>query len=143
MAVGQQVEHLLGWHARVQQPVLGIPERLNGRQVLVERRRYPGDVGRDDHVRLLAKMGGQDRPGGDRAAVALVLGVLGAADPLLEGEGDVGHGLHQLGMHGQEEGMPEVPVAGRVEHLGDRLPVGQFLAGASEHGPHGVGQQSL
>ena len=60
-------------------------------------------------------------PDGSRLNREAVLGVLGAADPLLEGERHVVHRLHQLRVHSQEEGMPEVRVVGAVEDLGDGI----------------------
>ncbi|GBD17729.1 hypothetical protein HRbin27_00215 [bacterium HR27] len=138
--IGEEVERVFGRHPGIEQPVLRLPERPDRRPVLLQRFRYPRDVLRHDHVRLLAQVRQQHRAGTQRAAMALVLRILRAADPLLEREGDVVERLHQFRVHRQVQRVAEIVVARRVEHERDRRVVVELAARPPEHSAHRIGQ---
>ena len=85
----------------------------------------------------------QDRTRTRGTAVALVLRILGHADPLCPGERHVGQRLHQLGLHPKEEGMSQVRVPRRVQHLSQGILVRERLRGGGEDGAHGLGHDAL
>jgi hypothetical protein len=141
VAVRQQVECRLDRSPGIDQGVPGVPERAHRPLIERQRLRVPRDRPGRDHIRVAPEVRLEHRAGCEGAAVALVLGILRPADPLLEGKWHVVQRLHQLRVHAEVERVAEVRVVGAAQHHRQRLIV-RHVAG-TENRPDRVCQRSL